>query len=70
MKRTAASRARAEAGPVTITLERARAHWHRRQGLASPVKGKVEDVVAAHGVAAGLWGAATSTWRSGRACRG
>jgi hypothetical protein len=34
---------------LRLTLERARAHWHRRQGLAEPGQGAVEDVVAATG---------------------
>jgi Winged helix DNA-binding domain len=34
---------------LRIDLERARAHWHRRHGLAEPVKGKIEEVVAATG---------------------
>jgi hypothetical protein len=32
---------------LRIALERARAHWHRRQGLAEPRKGSLEDLVAA-----------------------
>lgn len=34
---------------LRIDLDRARAHWHRRHGLGEPVKGKLEDVVAATG---------------------
>jgi hypothetical protein len=34
---------------LTIDLGRARAHWHRRQGLAEPVGGAVDAVVAATG---------------------
>jgi hypothetical protein len=32
---------------LRITLEHARAHWHRQQGLAEPGKGSVEEIVAA-----------------------
>jgi hypothetical protein len=32
---------------LRITLERARAHWHRQQGLAEPGKGSLEEIVAA-----------------------
>ncbi len=32
---------------LTLTLERARAHWHREQGLAEPLKASLEEVVAA-----------------------
>src|SRR5262245_23148738 len=48
MKRAAATTDR-RTGPLKITLDRARAHWHARQGLATPVKGKVEEVGAATG---------------------
>lgn len=34
---------------LRIDLSRARAHWHRRQGLAEPVQGSIEEVVAATG---------------------
>jgi hypothetical protein len=34
---------------LKIDLDRARAHWLQRQGLGAPVKGKIEDVVAATG---------------------
>jgi hypothetical protein len=45
----AAAAPRRVTDPVKITLGRARAHWHWRQGLAEPIKGKVEEVVAATG---------------------
>jgi hypothetical protein len=45
----AASKVKGDAGPVKVSLDRARAHWHARQGLASPVSGKVDEVVAATG---------------------
>jgi hypothetical protein len=32
---------------LRISLDRARAHWHRRQGLAEPGKGSLEEIVAA-----------------------
>jgi hypothetical protein len=35
--------------PLRIDLARARAHWHHRQGLDAPIKGKVDEVVAATG---------------------
>ncbi|MDY7231570.1 DNA glycosylase AlkZ-like family protein [Hyalangium rubrum] len=31
---------------LTLTLDRARGHWHRRQGLAEPGKGSLEEIVA------------------------
>ena len=34
---------------LTLTLERARAHWHHKQGLAEPLKASLEEVVAATG---------------------
>ncbi|MFL5359140.1 DNA glycosylase AlkZ-like family protein [Archangium sp.] len=34
---------------LSVSLERARAHWHFKQGLAEPLKGSVEEVVAATG---------------------
>ncbi len=34
---------------LTLTLDRARAHWHRKQGLAEPPRGSLEEVVAATG---------------------
>jgi hypothetical protein len=34
---------------LTLSLERARAHWHRKQGLAEPLPGSIEEVVAATG---------------------
>ncbi|HEX8439111.1 DNA glycosylase AlkZ-like family protein [Archangium sp.] len=32
---------------LSVSLDRARAHWHRKQGLAEPLSGSVEEVVAA-----------------------
>jgi hypothetical protein len=40
---------RTASAALRITLEQARAHWHRRQGLAAPMKGSLEEVVAATG---------------------
>ncbi len=40
-----------------ITLDRARAHWLRAQGLAEPLKGSLEEVVAATGWVRTLGGA-------------
>ncbi|WP_375768185.1 winged helix DNA-binding domain-containing protein [Archangium gephyra] len=34
---------------LTLTLERVRAHWHRKQGLAEPLQASVEEVVASTG---------------------
>jgi Winged helix DNA-binding domain len=34
---------------LTLSLDRARAHWHRKQGLAEPLPGSLEEVVAATG---------------------
>jgi hypothetical protein len=34
---------------LTLTLARARAHWHRKQGLAEPLKASLEEVVSATG---------------------
>lgn len=34
---------------LKIDLDRARAHWHLRQGLAEPLEGSIEEVVAATG---------------------
>ncbi len=34
---------------LTLTLERVRAHWHRKQGLAEPLPVAIEEVVAATG---------------------
>lgn len=34
---------------LTLSLERARAHWHHKQGLAEPLQVAVEEVVAATG---------------------
>ena len=34
---------------LTVSLERVRAHWHRKQGLDEPIQGSVEEVVAATG---------------------
>ena len=48
-KKTPAATAPTPAASLTLSLERARAHWWQRQGLAVPVKGKVDEVVAATG---------------------
>jgi hypothetical protein len=32
---------------VSLSLDRARAFWHRRQGLAEPGKGSIEEILAA-----------------------
>lgn len=32
---------------LTLSLDRARAHWHRKQGLAEPLSGSLEEVVSA-----------------------
>jgi hypothetical protein len=42
---------------LRIDLDRARAHWHRRQGLAEPMKGPLEEIVAATGWPRTLGGA-------------
>jgi hypothetical protein len=42
---------------LKIDLSRARAHWHRRQGLAEPVKGAIDEVIAATGWPRTLGGA-------------
>jgi hypothetical protein len=34
---------------LRVDLDRARAHWHQRQGLAEPRKGPLEEIVAATG---------------------
>ncbi|REG29453.1 winged helix DNA-binding protein [Archangium gephyra] len=34
---------------LTLSLERVRAHWHRKQGLAEPLRTSVEEVVASTG---------------------
>jgi hypothetical protein len=34
---------------VKLSLDRARAHWHRKQGLAEPGQGSLEEIVAATG---------------------
>ncbi|MCY1082136.1 DNA glycosylase AlkZ-like family protein [Archangium lansingense] len=34
---------------LTVSLERVRAHWHRKQGLDEPIQASVEEVVAATG---------------------
>ncbi|HYO55527.1 DNA glycosylase AlkZ-like family protein [Archangium sp.] len=34
---------------LSLSLERARTHWHRKQGLAEPLQGSLEEVVAATG---------------------
>ncbi|QRN98653.1 winged helix DNA-binding domain-containing protein [Archangium violaceum] len=34
---------------LTLSLDRARAHWHWKQGLAEPQKGSIEEVVSATG---------------------
>jgi hypothetical protein len=31
---------------LSLSLDRARAFWHRKQGLAEPGKGSIEEVVA------------------------
>ncbi|HEX8704303.1 MAG TPA: crosslink repair DNA glycosylase YcaQ family protein [Myxococcaceae bacterium] len=38
---------RTAAAALRITLEQARAHWYRKQGLDAPLKGSLENVVAA-----------------------
>ncbi|WNG50880.1 winged helix DNA-binding domain-containing protein [Archangium minus] len=43
------ARSSTRAPALTISLERARAHWHRKQGLAEPLGGSLEEVVAATG---------------------
>jgi hypothetical protein len=49
MKKAPAAKAKSDPTPLKIDLARARAHWHLRQGLATPLKGKVEEVVEATG---------------------
>jgi hypothetical protein len=49
--------ARAPTPALTLSLDRARAHWHRRQGLTEPVSGTLEEVVAATGWPRTLGGA-------------
>jgi hypothetical protein len=41
--------ARGTTPALTVSLDRARAHWHRKQGLAEPLSGSLEEVVAATG---------------------
>ena len=41
------ARAKPASAAVSISLERARAFWHRRQGLAEPGKGSIEEILAA-----------------------
>src|SRR6185436_15080375 len=52
MRRAPATKPKSPPAALKIDLARARAHWHRRQGLAAPSgksPGKVEEVVAATG---------------------
>ena len=42
---------------LKIDLQRARAHWHERQGLAAPVPGSADEVIAATGWLRTLGGA-------------
>jgi hypothetical protein len=48
-KKTPVAKVAAPPSTLKVTLDRARAHWLQRQGLATPVKGKVEQVVDATG---------------------
>jgi hypothetical protein len=49
--------ARTPAPALTLSLDRVRAHWHRRQGLTEPVSGTLEEVVSATGWPRTLGGA-------------
>jgi hypothetical protein len=49
--------ARTPAPALTLSLDRVRAHWHRKQGLAEPFQGSLEEMVAATGWVRTLGGA-------------
>ncbi len=45
------------AAALSISLQRARAHWHQRQGLGEPLEGALEDIVSQSGWVRTLGGA-------------